>query len=187
MIFETERLRARVLTLDDADSCFDIYGNPEVTRYVMSDGEPVGSVAVVEYLLQYGMLAPRRDPRFGFWALERRQDDTMVGTVALVEIEESEGEYEFGWHLSREYWGHGYANESGLALLRYGFEVAGLDRILALVHPDNDRSLRACERLGMARIGMRMNQGYEHVCFESQRAAGREVSRSIDSEGPVLT
>jgi len=188
MIFETERLRARALTLEDADACFAIYGNAEVMRYITSDGQPVGNVAVVEYLLQHGMLAPRKDPRFGFWGLERRQDDTMVGTVALVEVEDSEGEFELGWHLLPEHWGLGYANESGAALLRYGFEVAGLDRILALVHPNNDRSLRACERLGMARIGMRMNQGYEHVCFESHRVeAGPKGSRHIDSDGSALT
>jgi len=184
MIFETERLRARALTLEDADACFAIYGNAEVMRYIISDGQPVGNVAVVEYLLQHGMLAPRNDPRFGFWGLERRQDDTLVGTVALVEVEDSAGEYELGWHLSPEYWGLGYANESGLALLRYGFEVAGLERILALVHPDNDRSLRACERLGMARIGMRMNQGYEHVCFEVKRVGVEErIAREAGNGG----
>ena len=167
MIFETKRLRARALTLEDADSCFAIYGNPEVMRYITSDGEPVPNVDVVRYLLLGGMLAPRDDPRFGFWALERREENDMAGTVALVEVEGSEGEYELGWHLAPEYWGKGYANESGQALLRYGFDVVGLDRILALVHPDNERSLRACESLGMTRVGMRMNQGYEHVCFEA--------------------
>ena len=171
MIFETERLRARALTLDDADACFALYSDPEVTRYVTSNGETVPDVAIIRYLLEQGMLAPRADPRFGFWALERRADDVMVGTVALVDVEGSPGEYELGWHLGPAHWGQGYAAESGRALLDYGFKTVGLEQILALVHPKNERSLRACERLGMTRAGTRVHQGYEHVCFVAERAA----------------
>lgn len=56
---------------------------------------------------------------------------------------------ELGYILAKAYWGRGYATELGLALLSYGFDVLGLDEIVAEVRPDNLPSLRVVERLGM--------------------------------------
>lgn len=72
--------------------------------------------------------------------------------------------------MAKPYWGKGYAFESGIGLLEYGLEGLGLDEVLALAHPQNERSLRACRRLGMVEREPRMNQGYEHACFAAARA-----------------
>ncbi|HUR50450.1 MAG TPA: GNAT family N-acetyltransferase, partial [Acidimicrobiales bacterium] len=93
----------------------------------------------------------------------------VVGTAALIPLEDAPGEYEMGWHLAKAYWGQGYAFESGVGLLRYAFEEVELDEVLALAHPENERSMRACRRLGMVERAPRMNQGYEHACFGATR------------------
>ncbi|MEO6061298.1 MAG: GNAT family N-acetyltransferase [Thermoflexales bacterium] len=53
---------------------------------------------------------------------------------------------EVGWHLGR---GKGCATEAARACLDYGFPSLHLDRIVAVVHPDNPASRRVTERLGM--------------------------------------
>lgn len=169
MIFETERLRARHLTGDDAEACFAIYGDPEVTRFVTGDGSTIPSVEIVRDQIAGGMLAPGDDPRFGMWGLERRADAHLVGVVALIEVEDLPGEYETGWHLARDAWGNGYAFESGIALLRHGFDVAGLERVHALTRVGNERSIRACARLGMQRRADRAYQGVPHAAFVAER------------------
>lgn len=169
-IFETERLVVRTLGSDDADACFAIYGDPDVTRYVTTGGYAFPDVELVKQQLQPGgMLGPQPDPHFGFWAIERREDGQVVGTAALIPLDDAPGEYEMGWHLAKPYWGQGYAFESGIGLLQYGFGEVELDEILALAHPKNERSLRACRRLGMEPAAPRMNQGYEHACFAATR------------------
>ncbi len=168
-IFETERLRARPLTNADGEACFALYGDPSVTRYVTPGGATAPNIEWVLAQIDEGLLARQPDRRFGFWGLERRSDDLVVGTVALVEVDDFDGDYEIGWHLAPAHWGQGYALESGIALLRHGFDAAGLDRVLALVHPDNERSLRACVRLGMERSGMRINHGSEHAEFVAEK------------------
>lgn len=170
-VFETERLLVRTLQMDDADACFAVYGDPEVTRYVTTGGYAFPDVELVKHQLQQGMLAPLSDPHFGFWAIERREDGQVVGTAALIPLEDAPGEYEMGWHLAKPFWGQGYAFESGVGLLEYGFREVELDEILALAHPDNERSLRACRRLGMVPRQPRMNQGYEHACFAAERSS----------------
>lgn|GEM_PF-532736 len=180
-IFETERLVVRTLGPDDAGACFAIYGDPEVTRYVTTGGQAAPAVETIKLQLEQGMLAPMADPRFGFWAMEGREDNNVVGTAALIPLDDAPSEFELGWHLARPFWGQGYAFESGIGLLEYGFGDLGLDEILALAHPENDRSIRACKRLGMTPRQPRMNQGYEHACFGATRDSWTAPSRHVAS------
>jgi RimJ/RimL family protein N-acetyltransferase len=58
---------------------------------------------------------------------------------------------EVGWRLGREAWGHGYATEAAREGLRYGFETVGLDEIVSFTVPQNERSWRVMERIGLVR------------------------------------
>ncbi len=56
---------------------------------------------------------------------------------------------EAGWRLARSAWGHGYATEAALAVLRYGFDKVGLTEILAVTTKANLRSQAVMRRIGM--------------------------------------
>jgi RimJ/RimL family protein N-acetyltransferase len=56
---------------------------------------------------------------------------------------------EIGWRLARAYWGKGYAIEAARAVLDDGLGRLGLDEIVAFTVPENRRSWRLMERLGM--------------------------------------
>lgn len=56
---------------------------------------------------------------------------------------------EVGWRLAREAWGHGYASEGARAAVAYGFETLGLAEIVSFTVPQNTRSRRVMEKLGM--------------------------------------
>jgi RimJ/RimL family protein N-acetyltransferase len=49
-------------------------------------------------------------------------------------------EYEILCGLGQDSWGQGIAGEASRACMRYAFEVAGLERIVAAIHPDNHAS-----------------------------------------------
>jgi RimJ/RimL family protein N-acetyltransferase len=57
---------------------------------------------------------------------------------------------EIGWRLACAAWGRGIATEAGHAALAFGFGHLGMREIIAIVDPGNTRSLRVCEKLGMA-------------------------------------
>jgi RimJ/RimL family protein N-acetyltransferase len=69
-----------------------------------------------------------------------------------------QAEIEVGWRLRREAWGHGYATEAARAALDVAWGPLGLDRAIALIHPDNERSLAVAERLGMRVVGTTVHQ-----------------------------
>ena len=58
---------------------------------------------------------------------------------------------EVGWRLHPDHWGHGYATEAAAASLRFGFEEAGLEEIVAFTTTLNTRSQAVMERIGMVR------------------------------------
>ncbi len=64
-----------------------------------------------------------------------------------------EHSYEIGWAFNPEYYNKGYASEAALALLKYGFEVLELHRIVATCQPENVPSYRVMEKIGMRREG----------------------------------
>lgn len=89
----------------------------------------------------------------GMFVIERVKDSRVLGRAGFLrwnpETWEIGGsETELGWGLSREHWGSGYATEAALALRNWGFEKHGLTRIISLIQPENQRSVRVAEKLG---------------------------------------
>lgn len=89
---------------------------------------------------------------FGLWAVEVREVLPFVGFVGL-NIPRFEAPFmpcvEIGWRLAREAWGQGFATEAARAAVAFGFDVLGLQEIVSYTVPENVRSRRVMERLGM--------------------------------------
>jgi len=89
---------------------------------------------------------------FGLWAVEIPGVAPFAGFVGLS-TPRFEAHFtpcvEIGWRLAAQHWGQGYATEAARAALAFGFETLGLREIVALTAPDNRRSRRVMEKLGM--------------------------------------
>ena len=89
---------------------------------------------------------------WGLWAVEVPELAPFVGYVGLWPAEYVErGMVEVGWRLAGEHWGHGYATEAAREALRFGFTDVGLDEIVSFTVPQNVRSRRVMERIGLVR------------------------------------
>lgn len=89
---------------------------------------------------------------WGLWAVEVPDVAPFIGYVGLWPAEYVEAEMvEVGWRLARQYWGHGYATEAARAALDYGFTGVGLAEIVSFTVPQNERSWRVMERIGLIR------------------------------------
>lgn len=89
---------------------------------------------------------------WGLWAVEVPGVAPFVGYVGLWPADYVEpGMVEVGWRLAREHWGHGYATEAAREALAFGFEEVGLDEIVSFTVPQNERSWRVMERIGLVR------------------------------------
>ncbi len=154
LAFDTERLRVRPWTPEDAEDAFRIYGDPEVARWL--SGEPVASLAAMRQRLDDRRASDQElmSRGYGGWALELRATARVVGAVILKPLPPELSDIEIGWHVARDCWGNGYAVEGIRPLIDHAFLVLGLERLHAVLYPDNLRSRRVCEKLGMEDLGM---------------------------------
>ncbi|HSD80572.1 MAG TPA: GNAT family N-acetyltransferase [Solirubrobacteraceae bacterium] len=160
----TERLELRELTLDDAPVIFAIYGDPEVMRWVA--GGPVADLAAAEAVLQQ-VIAHQRTHGYSWWGVVERATGRLVGDAGLYSYEGTGPGVELGYTFARDAWGRGYATEAAVACLRAAFGPLGLERVVAVVRPENAASQHVLEKAGMRRAGSVEYRGHEHVRFRA--------------------
>jgi RimJ/RimL family protein N-acetyltransferase len=170
-VFSTERLIIREWTLDedDVEAAFAIYGDAVVMRHV---GEPAATLQEARGRLE--RQRSRYGDGFGQWATQLRAGGPPIGSTCLHSLD-GRPEIEVGWHFARGAWGHGYATEAAREALRYGFERLDLTRIVAVVRPENDRSRRVTQRLGMRHEGRTFCYGrhLDYFVLDAPAPAGR--------------
>ena len=119
-------------------------GDPEVMRFLSAADPDEQSVRFAAHWDEHG---------FGLWALRLRDSDEVLGFAGLsvpAHVPEVLPAVEVGWRLRRGAWGCGYATEAGRAALERAWSDLGLDEVISIIHPDNERSLAVARRLGLA-------------------------------------
>jgi [ribosomal protein S5]-alanine N-acetyltransferase len=90
--------------------------------------------------------------------IQSRASNIMLNeTLASLEIHYVDGlptrYIEIGWHFRPASWGFGYATEAAHHTAQYAFEQLNLPLLLAIIDPQNKRSIALAERLGMHNDG----------------------------------
>ena len=140
---ETDRLLLRMIRADDLDHLAALLADPDVVKYV-GDGKPAGrdeaERALESIIKHWGTHG------FGRWAVIEKRSGEFIGFGGLRSLF---GTPEVVYHLAKAHWGKGYASELAHASLRFGFEVRGHDRIVAITKPLNAASIHVMNKLGM--------------------------------------
>jgi len=144
----TPRLVLRRWTADDVLPFAQVH-DAEVVAWL--GGRPFG-VEQAQLFIQRTE-AHFEEHGFGFWAVERRSDGSLIGISGLRrgtwEDHPLTPCVEIGWRQARSAWGHGYATEAASAVLRDGFERVKLDEIVAWTASSNARSQAVMSKIGM--------------------------------------
>ncbi|NUK02598.1 GNAT family N-acetyltransferase [Streptomyces lunaelactis] len=150
---ETERLMLRPWRIQDAEQALGIFSASSVARWLSPAMDRVGDVSAMRLVLQQWIGEDGRlVPPAGRWAIERREDQRLVGGGILLPLPPRGDDIEMGWQLHPEMWGQGYASEAGRALARWAFDK-GFDELLAVVRPANKRAAATARRIGMEWVG----------------------------------
>jgi ribosomal-protein-alanine N-acetyltransferase len=159
----TERLLLRPPTLDDLDAWHATYLDAEEVWF----GAPRSSLDENRQKL-LSQIAHHEEHGFGFCAVELLESGEPVGAAGLQHLDGGP-EVEVGYRFLKTHWGRGYATESALASLAYGFDDLGLERIVAVALESNLASRRVLEKCGLSEIGLAHVYGLEHVKYELAR------------------
>ena len=145
-----ERVRLRALVDTDVPALFEIFGDPEVMRYWSSP--PLSDMAGAHALL--ADIRQHFDRKTLFqWGVTRADDDLVIGTTTIFQIDHDHRRAEIGFALGRAHWGKGYASDAVAALIRFAFETLDLHRLEADADPANTASIAVLTKQGFKREG----------------------------------
>lgn len=143
-ILETNRLVLRELHPSDAKSFYDLNSNANVIKYT-------GNSAFKNVDEARGFLEGYQDYKlngYGRWAVIEKATDKFIGWCGL-KFGEMKNETDIGFRFFEEEWNKGYATESAVACMQYGFENLKLKRIIGRAMKENIGSIKVLEKIGL--------------------------------------
>jgi RimJ/RimL family protein N-acetyltransferase len=153
---ETERLILRKPEPGDRDAYAEIWGDPEVVRFLggrtqTSEESARGIERMLKHWDRHGV---------GLFSVMRKDDQRLIGRIgyllwdpeswanAMHEELEEPLDFEIGWVVGSAYWNRGYATEAAIACRDHAFGPLGRDRVISLIAAENVASIRVAEKIG---------------------------------------
>jgi ribosomal-protein-alanine N-acetyltransferase len=147
---ETLRLELREFVPEDFDDLYRLDRDPRVMKYIrdarLSTRDEIAAT-LKRVTRGYALY-----PGLGSWRASRRDTRAYIGWFTLKYIPKT-AQIEVGYRLLPEAWGQGFATEGAQALVDYGFDDLGLDRIIGVTHPGNKASQRVLMKAGLKDMG----------------------------------
>lgn len=145
MVLETNRLSLRRLSVDDADFILKLLNEPSFIHNIGDRG--VRTIEDARAYILNGPVASYEKHGFGLWLVETKESGAHIGICGLLKREALE-DVDIGYALLPEFWSRGYALESASAVLSYARDELRLKRVVAVVNPKNQGSIRLLEKIG---------------------------------------
>jgi RimJ/RimL family protein N-acetyltransferase len=151
IVFETERLFLRPLSIEDAQFILALLNEPSFLRYI-GDKNVRDLNGAQQYILN-GPIASYKQNGFGLYLVELRESRTPIGMCGLLKREEL-ADVDIGFAFLPDFWNQGFASEAAAAVLEYAQQTLKLKRIVAITNPDNDASIKLLQRMGFTFEGV---------------------------------
>lgn len=145
-MIDTERIIIRKFTPDDLRWLIEMRADPEVNRFL--GGMRMQNSGSISKRFEFYLECYEKFG-FGMCAMLLRETREPLGWSGLQPLEES-GEIEVGYGLAKKYWRQGFGFECASAWLKHGFEIAGLERIVAVADEQNTGSWKIMKKCGMS-------------------------------------
>jgi RimJ/RimL family protein N-acetyltransferase len=98
--------------------------------------------------LEKGPIASYAENGFGLYLVETKIASAKIGMCGILKRQNLENP-DIGFALLPEFMGKGYAHEMATATLNYASRKLKLSKISAIVQPDNEKSIRLLENIGL--------------------------------------
>jgi len=156
---ETDRLILREITWRDVGALYNLFSDPEVTRY--NDVYTFQNWVDAETLFHF--LQERYRKRIGLrWGITLKSNDaqTLIGTCGYNTWARNNNCGEIGYDLLQTHWNLGYMTEAVRAIVRFGFTRMHLNRVEADVMVPNNGSAKVLQKVGFTEEGTLRQRGY---------------------------
>ncbi len=145
-IIETERLFLRKFTLNDAPFILELLNTPTWLQFI--GDRNVHSIEDAENYLRNGTLKSYKENGFGFYAVVEKSETKIIGMCGLIK-RDTLPDIDIGFAFLPDLIGKGFGYEAASATLAYAKNSLKIDRIIAIVNPDNEKSIGLLKKIGM--------------------------------------
>ena len=150
---ETERLILRELLETDLEGMFALDSNPKVHQYL--GNKPIQTREEAAKVIRFIQQQYNQRGIGRFAAIEKSSGE-FIGWSGL-KLNQGENEMingfdqfiDIGYRFLPQFWGKGYATESSIATLKYGFEAMNYDIIYGAAEARNIASNRVLKKIGL--------------------------------------
>ena len=144
VILETERLRLRKFTMEDAEEVFRNWGSDdEVSKYVRwathknIDDTKVYLESVMDKYKNNGFE----------WGITLKETGELIGAMVAF-INEEDNRYELGYNTAKKYWRKGYTTEALRAVMNYLINDLGIKKFRCSHAKENPASGAVMQKVG---------------------------------------
>jgi ribosomal-protein-alanine N-acetyltransferase len=142
---ETERLALRRLSLDDAEEIFELRSDAKVASLTgkapfVSIDEAVAYINMIDRLINNNECI--------FWAVSYKGAPDLIGAICLWNFDIPKETVEIGYELLVQFQGKGIMGEVIACIVKYAFDVMGVETIVAFPSSENPPSVKLLEKLG---------------------------------------
>ena len=142
VVARTPRLAVEYLRVEQIEPLCDIWCDPAVTKFM-------GGPRVREKVRQSLQEELELPETYTLWPVVEQASGKVVGHCGLLEKEQDgRKDIELVYVIGSGYQRRGYGFEASCAIAGYGFAQFNLDRLVALIEPENVPSQRLAEKLG---------------------------------------
>ena len=145
-VLETERLVLRRLSAADAGFILELLNEPSFIQNIGDRG--VRSLSDAERYIENGPVASYARNGFGLCLVQLKESNESIGMCGLIKRDALE-DVDIGYAFLPRYWSKGYASESVQAVMEYARNTVRLNRVVAIVDPNNAGSIRVLEKAGL--------------------------------------
>ena len=145
---ETERLKFRLLKLEDFNDWINLFKGKNVAKFLGMDTN-LSEKEMCE--IWFKKTFNRYENDLGVMnALIDKKTNLLVGKCGLlIQSIQNIERLEIGYSILPEYWGKGYASESAVKCKNYAFENNLSDSLISMVHVENIGSEKVALKNGM--------------------------------------
>lgn len=135
--------------MEDGEAFFRLFGDPLVRHWLVLQDEAARSdtdeLLAATLTNHAGYPAP-----CGCWAVVSPDEGGICGIALLRPLKQDHSLMEIGWAIESLHWGKGYATEAMACVCDLALEH--FEAIHAVIRPENFRSLRVADKLGLTRV-----------------------------------
>lgn len=150
----TSRLLLRIFQPGDAPEVERLLNDKEIASNTRSIDFPYPLGGGIKWIENQTQLRSSGDAYcFAICKLDSTNEERLMGAIALT-VNKTDHNAELGYWMGRDFWNRGYCTEACHAIVEFGFETLGLQKLTSHHLSRNPASGRVLDKIGMTREGL---------------------------------